>query len=141
MNLPPPDPNSVLLRHEDGLASLRTWLMIVGVLAVAALGVAAYALLTADDGSSTTAGLATQASVSQLSERVDDLATQQKASGSAAGAGATLGNRVAALERTVKALAARPTPGDATQAVKELSSRIDDVTKDVEQLKQAAATP
>lgn len=135
MNLPPPDPNA-LLRLEDAVASLRMGLMIVGVLAVAALGVAAYALLATDKGSSTT-GAASDARVSQLAQRVDELASQENAARSG-DAAAGLDDRVAALERTVKALADRPTPGDATDAVKELSTRIDDVAKDVETLKAAS---
>ncbi|MEA2195500.1 MAG: hypothetical protein QOG42_1934 [Solirubrobacteraceae bacterium] len=139
------DPNAILLRLEDSLASLRTGLMIVGVIAVAALGVAIYALMKDDNGASgSRSGLATDSRVSQISDRVDRLSRQVQAARSGGGAGAAaataLDDRVAALEKTVKTLADRPAPGDATQAVKELSGRIDDVTRDVEQLK-AAQTP
>jgi hypothetical protein len=141
--VPAADPNVVLLRLEDSLASLRTGLMIVGVIAVAALGVAIYSLMKNDDtASGSRSGLASDSRVSQLDDRIDRLSRQVQAARSAArGAddAAAVGDRVAALEKTVKTLAARPAPGDATQAVKELSDRIDDVTSDVEQLKAAQA--
>lgn len=135
---PPPDPNISLLRLEDSIASLRTGLMIVGVIAVAALGVAIYALL----GDSTQSGAASDGRVAQLEDRVDRLGQQPE--NPAAGAGgsdlAALGERVAALERTVKTLADRPST-DATQAIEQLSGRIDELSRDVEQLKQAETTP
>lgn len=138
---PAVDTGAVLLRLEDSLQSLRTGLMIVGVIAVAALGVAIYALMK-DDGGSTAAssGAASDARVSQIDDRVDRLSRQVQDLRSGGGGGdeaAALGDRVAALEKTVKELADRPAPGDATQAVQELSDRIDDVTADVEQLKSA----
>jgi hypothetical protein len=137
------DPNAILLRLEDSLASLRTGLMIVGVIAVAALGVAIYALMK-DDGGGTGSrnGLATDSRVSQLDDRIDRLSRQVQAVRSDASGGAdaaALGARVKALEGTVKELADRPVPGDATQAVQKLSDRIDAVTADVEQLKAAQA--
>lgn len=139
--VPAADPNVVLLRIEDSLASLRTGLMIVGVIAVAALGVAIYALMKEDDaGTNSRSGLASDARVSQLDDRIDRLSRQVQAARSDASGGgeaAAVDDRVAALEKTVKTLADRPAPGDATQAVNELSDRIDDVTADVEQLKTA----
>ncbi len=138
---PAVDPNAVLLRLEDAVNSLRTGLMIVGVIAVAALGVAIYALMQ-DDGGGTgsRSGLATDERVSQLDDRIDRLSRQVqdlRSDASGGGDAAELGDRVEALETTVKELADRPTPGDATQAVEELSERIDDVAADVEQLKTA----
>jgi len=138
---PAADPNAVLLRLEDAVNSLRTGLMIVGVIAVAALGVAIYALMKEEDGGTgSRGGLATDSRVSQLDDRIDRLSRQVQDARADAGGGdaaAELGDRVEALEGTVKELADRPAPGDATQAVQELSDRIDDVTADVEQLKSA----
>ena len=137
---PAVDPNVILLRLEDAVSSLRTGLMIVGVIAVAALGVAIYALMKDDNGGDSRRGLASDTRVSRLDDRVDRLSRQvQSARAAASGAGevAQLGGRVEALEKTIKTLAARPVPGDATQAVQKLSDRIDDVTADVEQLKSA----
>lgn len=135
------DTHAVLLRLEDAVQSLRTGLMIVGVVAVAALGVAIYALMKdGDAGTSSRSGLASDSRVSQLDDRIDRLSRQiqdARSTASSAGDAAAVDDRVAALERTVKTLADRPAPGDATEAVKELSDRIDDVTADVEQLKSA----
>ncbi len=138
---PPPtvDVTTVLARLEDTIDSVRTGLMIVGVIAVAALGVAIYALMK-DDGTSSSAGGASGARVSTLEDRVDRLSRQVQAvrsSSNDAGDTSALTDRLDALEKTVKTLADRPQPGDATQAVKELSDRIDDVASDVEQLKSA----
>jgi len=139
---PAADPNAILLRLEDAVNSLRTGLMIVGVIAVAALGVAIYALMADDDGGAGTGNAASDSRVSQLDDRVDRLSRQvQDVRADVRGGGDTaeLGDRVEALENTVKELAERPAPGDATQAVQELSDRIDDVTADVEELKSAQA--
>jgi hypothetical protein len=139
------DPNLVLLRLEQTIGSLRTGLMAVGVIAVAALGVAAYALVKAnDDGgrSGSTSGLATNKRVSQLDDRLDRLSrqVQDARSGDNAAGGGDVSDRVAALERTVKSLADRPST-DPQEAIDQLSGRIDDVAKDVEALQQGQSTP
>jgi hypothetical protein len=134
------DVHAVLLRLEDSIQSLRTGLMIVGVIAVAALGVAIYALMNDDGGTSaSSANAASDSRVSEIDDRVDRISRQVQ--DLRAGGGdddtAALGDRIEALETTVKELADRPAPGDATQAVQELSDRIDDVAADVEELKSA----
>jgi len=137
---PAVDPNTVLLRLEDAVDSVRTGLMIVGVIAVAALGVAIYALLKDDNAGAGSGNAARDARVSQLDNRIDRLSRQVQDARREARSNedaAALGDRVEALEGTVKQLADRPAPGDATDAVQELSERIDDVTADVEQLKSA----
>jgi hypothetical protein len=138
------DPNVILLRLEDAVGSLRTGLMVVGVLAVAALGVAVYALVKAGDDSGSggsRSGLASDSRVADLEDRVDRLSRQLQGDRSGDGAsGAELDERVAALERTVKTLADRPST-DPQQAIDKLSNRIDDVASDVEALKQAQPTP
>lgn len=139
---PATDPNAILLRLEDSLNSLRTGLMIVGVIAVAALGVAIYALMKDDEGGAASGNAASESRVSQIDDRVDRLSRQvQDVRSDVRGGGDTdeLGDRVEALENTVKELAERPAPGDATQAVQELSDRIDDVSAEVEELKSAQA--
>jgi hypothetical protein len=141
---PAADRDAILLRLEDAVNSLRTGLMIVGVIAVAALGVAIYALMQDDDGAPATRGnAASESRVSQLDDRIDRLSRQVQDARSEARNDETagLGDRVEALEGTVKQLADRPAPGDATQAVQELSDRIDDVAADVEQLKAAQTPP
>jgi len=137
---PAVDVTAVLVRLEDAVNSVRTGLMIVGVIAVAALGVAIYALVKEGDASSSSAGGASSARVSELDDRVDRLSRQvqdTRADDNASDDASALADRVDALERTVKTLADRPQPGDATQAVAELSDRIDDLAGDVEQLKTA----
>jgi hypothetical protein len=141
---PAADPNAVLLRLEDAIGSLRTGLMVVAVLAVAALGVAIYALMKNDgSGGGSGDGLASDARVSQLDDRIDRISRQVQTvrSGGAdtGGAGAEVDDRVAALENTVKTLADRPST-DPQGAIDQLSGRIDDVAKDVEALQQSQQT-
>ena len=139
---PAVDATAVLLRLEDAVASLRTWLVVVGVIAVAGALIATYALLEDDDRgtSNARAGLASDARVSELEDRIDRLSRQVQDARSAARSNDTdeLGDRVRALERAV---ADREPATDATQAIEELSSRVDTLQRDVEQLKQAAAAP
>lgn len=134
---PAVDPNVVLLRLEDAIGSLRTGLMVVGVIAVAALGVAIYALTKADDsGGGSRAGLASDSRVTQLDDRIDRLSRQVQGLRSGAGASSdAVEARVSALEKTVKTLAERPST-DPQQAIDQLSGRIDDIARDVEALKQ-----
>ena len=135
--MPAVDVTAVLARLEDAINSVRSGLMIVGVIAVAALGVAIYALVK-DPETSSSAGGASSSRVATLEDRVDRLSRQVQAtrSGTAkADDTSALTDRVEALERTVKTLADRPQPADASAAVKELSGRIDDLASDVEALK------
>ena len=139
---PPPaiDVTAVLVRLEDAVNSVRTGLMIVGVIAVAALGVAIYALMKDDGSSSSAGGGASSSRVATLEDRVDRLSRQVqdvRSDNNGSDEASALADRTDALERTVKTLADRPQPGDATQAVTELSDRIDDLASDVEQLKTA----
>jgi hypothetical protein len=138
------DPNLVLLRLEQTIGSLRTGLMVVGVIAVAALGVAVYALMQANDdggGGGSRGGLASNERVSRLDDRIDRLSRQVQDARSGDSAGSDeLDGRVAALEKTVKTLASRPS-ADPQQAIDKLSDRIDGVADDVETLKQTQTTP
>ncbi|MGH2899710.1 MAG: hypothetical protein ACRDMZ_13640, partial [Solirubrobacteraceae bacterium] len=137
---PAVDPNVVLLRLEDAVASLRTGLMVVGVIAVAALAVAIYGLTQDGGDSGSRSGLASDARVDNLEGRIDRLSRQVQALRSSGGSSSdALQTRVDAIERTVKTLASRPA-ADPQQAIDQLSGRIDDVIKDVDALKQAPAT-
>ncbi|HEV7807133.1 MAG TPA: hypothetical protein VGO80_15020 [Solirubrobacteraceae bacterium] len=144
---PGSDQGLLLARLDDAVASLRTWLAVVGLFAVVALGVAIYALSRADGTSGSRGGLATDERVSRIDDRVDGLSRQvqslRTAGGTSAGGGsdtAALGDRLDELERTVRTLSDRPAT-DATQAVEELAGRIDTLAEDVEQLKQSSQTP
>ena len=136
------DPNVILLRIEDAIEALRTWLVIVGLVAIAALGIAIYALATDDkgDGRGTTSqtGLATDERVSQLDNRIDRLSRQVQDLRSEAGSDdtAALDDRIAALEKS-----AQGSGGDSTQAVEQLSGRVDEIAKDVEELKSSQPAP
>lgn len=134
------DLNVFLARLEDTVDSLRTGLIVVGLVAVVALGVSLYGLLTGDDGSSSGAsrsGLASDARVSGLEDRVDKLSRQLQDVRSASRDNSELGDRVEQLEGTVKTLSESSGGDDAKQAVDQLSSRIDAIEKDVDALKQA----
>lgn len=138
-----PDANAILLRLEDAVSSLRTGLMVVGVLAVAALAVAIYSLVDGnEDGGASRSGLASDSRVSDLEDRVDRISRQVQdlRSGDGGADGDEVGERVAALEKTVQELADRPT-ADPQQAIDELSERIDEVAQDVEALEQNQTTP
>ncbi|MDP8967254.1 MAG: hypothetical protein M3N04_01500 [Actinomycetota bacterium] len=138
-----PDVSAILLRLEDAISSLRTGLVIVGVIAVAALGVAIYTLLQDDETGGSRSGLASDERVSQLDERVDRISRQVqglRAGDGGDGGDEGLEDRVAALERSVETLAERPA-ADPQQAIDELSGRIDEIARDVEQLQQGAPAP
>lgn len=139
---PAADPGAVLLRLEDAIGSLRTGLMVVGIIAVAALGVAIYALIKDDDsGGGSRGGLATDSRVSELDDRIDRISRQVQDLRSAQGGGGDdVEDRVAAVERTVETLAERPA-NDPQEAIDELSGRIDDLAQDVEALKGAQPPP
>lgn len=132
------DPNIVLLRLEDEVRSLRSGLMIVGVIAVAALALALWALLS-DDTATTRGGQASDASVAQLDDRVDRLSRQVQ--NLRAGGVTALDERVDSLERTVNRLASRPAPEDPTEEIQQLTERVDELSRDVDELKQSQAAP
>ena len=138
------DPSVILLRLEDTIDSLRSWLVIVSVVAVAALGVAIYALLdddTSSRGAGSTTGLASDERVSQMENRVDRLSRQVqdlRAGGSGAGDdSAALANRIDELETTVRSLSGQGATEGTQDAIDALAGRIDDLASDVEQLQSA----
>ena len=140
---PAVEPTVILLRLEDAIDTLRTWLLVIGVVAVAALGVALYALISDDDttadGGGSRTGLASDERVSQIENRVDRLSRQLqdvRVDDGSGGDSAALANRVDELESTVKSLSGQPA-GGTQDAVDELSGRIDDLAEDVEALKSS----
>lgn len=136
---PAVDLNVVLLRLEDAVVSLRNWILVVGVIALAALGVALYALLRDDSGTrgSSRRGLASSERVSRLDGRVDRLSRQVQGVRAGGRGDAVLADRVDGLERRIKTLADQPSGGDSTQAIEQLSSRVDALARDVDALKKS----
>jgi hypothetical protein len=165
--------SSSLLRLEQVISGLRTWLAVIGAVAIAAIAVAVYALIKANDVTAGSGGYATNARVDRisadvkalraggagaatgggssavatgaLSTRLDQLAAQVRALSAGTGGGgsaAGLSSRVAALESSVRSLASRPTQGaNVTQALSQLSTRVDSIASDVTALKQAQSQP
>jgi|GEM_PF-1845026 len=139
------DPTYLFARLEDSISSLRTALAFVAVLAVAALGVALYALLKNDVTDRTTGG-GTSARITRLDDRIDRLSRQVQGIRAGGNSPAALAARVDSLSRSVSALrtqagstSAAPDP---TKALQDLSSRIDAVDQKVQDLStQTPATP
>jgi outer membrane murein-binding lipoprotein Lpp len=108
-------------------------------LAVVALGLAIYVLLRHDRDpvryvGSQQRGLASEADVSRLASRVNHLDGALAALRSSAGGIGSLPARVGTLERAVKQLVARPTGTNSTQAIAQLSSRVNKLASQVSQL-------
>jgi hypothetical protein len=139
------DPNVILLRLEDAIDGLRTWLLVIGIVAVAALAVALYAVISDDDTTSDRAtgsrtGLASDDRVSQIETRVNRLSRQVqdlRTDAGSTGDTSALANRIDQLERAVKSQSGQAATGGTQDAIDELSGRIDDLAEDVEALKTA----
>lgn len=136
------DPNLLFVRLEDTISSLRTALVIVGVLAVAALGLGLYAVLSNDNSTGTTRGAASADRVARLDDRVDRLSRQVQQLRSSTNA---LTRRVDDLSRQLATLrsesAGGPASSDTTQALQDLNKRVDDLSRQVQQLGQTQTTP
>jgi polyhydroxyalkanoate synthesis regulator phasin len=137
------DATLLITRLEDAISSLRTWLVLVAVLAVAAVGLGLYAVLRNDNG--TTRGSASADRVARLNDRVDRLSRQVRQLRSASSGTSALSRRVDALSRQIAALRSQgangSSPTDPTQAIQDLNKRVDDLSRQVQQLGQAQTTP
>jgi outer membrane murein-binding lipoprotein Lpp len=138
------DPSLLYVRLEDSIASLRTALIFVGILAVLATGIAVYAL-TRDDGTpGTRGGGSTSAQIARINDRVDRLSRQVQSLRAGGTSSSALASRVDSLSRSVTALRSQvssaPAAPDATQAVNALSKRIDTLEQRVQDLSQTAPT-
>ena len=137
------DATLLFTRLEDAISSLRTWLALVGVVAVAALGLALYAVLRNDNG--TTRGTASADRVTRLNDRVDRLSREVQQLRSASGATSALSRRVDALSRQIAGLRSQgangSSPTDPTQAIQDLNKRVDDLSRQVQQLGQTQTSP
>jgi hypothetical protein len=139
------DPNLLFVRLEDSIASLRTALVFVGILAVLALGVGIYALVKDDGKTGTTRGAASDARVTRVNDRVSRLSRQVQSLRSGGTSPAALATRVDALSRSVTALRTSQASGanaapDPTKAIQDLSTRIDDLDRQIQALKQGQTT-
>jgi outer membrane murein-binding lipoprotein Lpp len=125
----------------DQLRSLRTGLAIVGLVAVAALGVALYTLLTKDEGSDTKAG-ASQAEVSSLADRVDALESDVKSRASkddvnqVADDVQALSKRVDQIAKQAQSAPSSGTDKQARSSIDQLDTKVQTLTQDVKDLDQ-----
>jgi hypothetical protein len=146
-----PAADPLLLAHfEDALRSLRTAVVLLGLLSVAALGVAVYALIK---GQEADRGSASSGRVSRLNDRVDRLSrdlqrTRESTSGTADATDvsrlqARLGDKadaadVGKLQRTVAKLQAQVTQSksnnDTTAALDQVDQRLNDLSRQVRDL-------
>jgi predicted RNase H-like nuclease (RuvC/YqgF family) len=119
----------------DRLRSLRTALVLVGLIAVAALGVALYTLLTKEEESNTRAGASRQ-QVSQLSDRVDALESDVKNRATKDDLN-QVDDDVKALSKRVDQLAKQAQSASSDSTDKQARSSIDQLDKNAQQLSQS----
>ena len=142
---PPVDDGLWLAELRDEIRSVKTAVVLLGVLAVIALGVAAWALLASQDDSGTTGRGASPARVSDLERRVSDLESRVRSAPSKSDLTAladrqkALGDRVGAVEKSVGDAATRQSVDQIQQDVKDLQKRLDDIEQ--QQQAQSTATP
>jgi FtsZ-interacting cell division protein ZipA len=117
---------------HDRLGSLRAVLLVVAVIALAALGVALWALLDNDADR----GDASRARVERLADRVDRLESQVAETASEGGL-AAIRARQAALQRRVQALRVTVEQSRAsTQDVEETAAAVEALQESVDGLEQ-----
>ena len=142
-----------IARFEDALRSLRTAVVLLGLLAVAALGVAIYALVKSQEADRGSAG---SGRVASLDDRVDKLSrdlqrTRESTSGSADASDLNqVRNRlsdkassadVRDLERTVAKLQTQvDSSDDAGAALDQVDRRLDDLSREVRALQAEQQT-
>lgn len=144
------DPRGYLAQLDDSLRSLRTAVVLLGLVSIAALGLALYALLRADeaDTGDRTSG-PSQSEVSQLEDRVETLEDREPAdqdSVEKALEDKADAADVTALEKQVSELADQPAPEPAeaepdpetTQAITDLTERLDELEQRLEEAEAQA---
>ena len=158
--IPPPRPGAPLVservvvdgdlhwRQEiiDRLASLRTAVVLVAILAAAALGVGLWALVKADDNATSGRRAASAARVSALEQRVDALENRVGDLPTAGDirdlsrAQRDLADRVAAAEKAARdAAQASGSNGQLRTAVQDLQTELQSFDKRIRALEQSAA--
>jgi outer membrane murein-binding lipoprotein Lpp len=118
----------------DQLRSLRTALVIVGLIAVAALAVSLYTVLTKEEESDTHAGASRQ-QVATLSDRVDALESDVKDRATKDDVN-QVADDVQTLSNRVDKLAKQTQPADSSATDKEARASIDQLNTTVETLSQ-----
>jgi predicted RNase H-like nuclease (RuvC/YqgF family) len=119
----------------DQLRSLRTALVIVGLIAVAALAVAVYTVLTKEEESDTQAGASRQ-QVDHLTGRVDALESDVKDRATKDEVN-QVADDVQALSNRVDKLAKQTQSADSSGTDKEARSSIDQLNTNVQTLSQS----
>jgi chromosome segregation ATPase len=149
------DPRFALAQLDDRQRSLRTAVVMLGLVSLAALLLGGYALLRAEDADRSDRDSGSRAAVSRLQDRIDELESdvrdrQAVDPGSVEKALADKADAkdVAALEKAladVQDAAAKPAePAEAqpdpetTQAINDLTTRLDDLEQRVEEAEQQA---
>ncbi len=128
---------------QQSLDSLRTALALVGVLAVAGLGLALWALLRPDHDRTVLVrgAVPAQTDVGPLKGRVSRLEGElrglQSNAGAHAGSTASLSGRIDALQRSVSALQARSSAAATPSALGALSGRVDKLAGQVSALQSS----
>ncbi len=137
---PATDWSAMFARLEDAISSLRTGLIVVGLLSALALGVALYSLLRDDDRDTRRA--ASSERVARLDDRVDRLSRQVQALRADQEGTDALAERVDRLSRSVSSLRSQAAGGgaDTTQAIEQLGERVDDLSRQVQELRQNPTT-
>jgi hypothetical protein len=142
---PPADDEYRLADLRDEIRSLKTAVVLLGVLGVIALGVAAWALLSNNDDSGTTRSGVSPARVSELERRVSDLASQVRRAPAKSDLAAladrqkALGDRVAAIEKTANDAASQQSVDQIQQNLQDLQKRVDEIEQ--QQQDQSATSP
>ena len=151
------DPRFALAQLDDRLRSLRTAVVMLGLVSLAALLLGGYALFSAEEADRTDRDDGSRARVASLQERVDELESDVRnrdtvdpdaiEKGLAAKADA---KDVAALEKAIadvqeQAADAADQPAEetgpdpqTTEAINELSTRLDELEQRVEEAEQQA---
>lgn len=155
---PGPDPALMFAQLDERLRSMRNALALLGLVSAAALAIGLYALLQADEADRTDRDDGSRARVATLDRRVDELREDLNARTKGTADNADVDDvqqalddkadaaDLKALEKSVAQLADQPAeaaepaePDQATtQAIEDLSTRLDELEKQVAEQQQEA---
>jgi peptidoglycan hydrolase CwlO-like protein len=120
----------------EELQSLKRTLALIGVIAIAALGVALWALLSQEDDSGGDAGGASSERVSGLEDRVDTLEGDVEDAASDESV-SRLRQQQEDLGEQVDQLSEQSSDSDAQDSVEQLSQQVDELGQRVDDLERA----